>query len=139
MTTSRARSIWACRWWRSASSTASRISASASAATAGNAEYVRSPAELLPAEPALTPAIRRSSSRSAVARDAARAGVEIDVGRNKLFLLDTDVDGNSEENRQLAARLYFGDQRIRIRQELLLGVGAYARCAPPASTGAGCT
>ena len=39
------------------------------------------------------------------------------------MLLDTDVDGNSEENRQLAARLYFGDQRIRIRQELLLGVG----------------
>ena len=89
-------------------------------------------------QPALTRPASRSSSRSAVARDAARAGVEIDVGRNKLFLLDTDVDGNSEENRQLAARLYFGDQRIRIRQELLLGVGG-ARCARPASTGAGCT
>src|SRR5258708_11302248 len=48
---------------------------------------------------------------------------EVHVGRNRLLLLDTDLDGNSDENRQLAARLYFGDQRIRIRQELLLGVG----------------
>ena len=48
---------------------------------------------------------------------------QVNVGRNQLLLLDTDVDGNSEENRKLAARLYFGDQGVRIRQELLLGVG----------------
>ncbi len=48
---------------------------------------------------------------------------QVNVGRNQLLLLDTDVDGNSAENRALAARLYFGDQRVRIRQELLLGVG----------------
>jgi starch phosphorylase len=48
---------------------------------------------------------------------------QLNVGRNALLLLDTDVPGNSDENRQLSARLYFGDQRIRIRQELLLGVG----------------
>jgi starch phosphorylase len=58
------------------------------------------------------------------ARETLRAQVwEIHVGRNRLLLLDTDVDGNTDENRQLAARLYFGDQRVRIRQELLLGVG----------------
>ncbi len=45
------------------------------------------------------------------------------VGRTPLLLLDTDLPQNSVENRELAARLYFGDQRIRIRQELLLGVG----------------
>ncbi|MGD0837237.1 MAG: alpha-glucan family phosphorylase [Polyangia bacterium] len=48
---------------------------------------------------------------------------QVNVGRNQLLLLDTDVEGNSEENRRLSARLYFGDQRVRIRQELLLGVG----------------
>ena len=48
---------------------------------------------------------------------------QVNVGRNQLLLLDTDVDGNTEENRRLAARLYFGDQRVRIRLELLLGVG----------------
>lgn len=48
---------------------------------------------------------------------------QADVGRVKLFLLDCDVEKNSAEDRKLTARLYGGDQRIRIRQELLLGVG----------------
>ncbi len=45
------------------------------------------------------------------------------VGRNTLLLLDSNIDGNSAEDRQLTARLYGGDERVRIRQELLLGVG----------------
>ncbi len=45
------------------------------------------------------------------------------VGRNTVLLLDSDVDGNLPEDRELTARLYGGDDRIRIRQELLLGVG----------------
>jgi starch phosphorylase len=92
---------------------------------AQHAEYVRSPAETLPAAPAHTPAgapiiveVPLSPSETLLAQVW-----EIQVGRNRLYLLDTDVPGNSDENRQLAARLYFGDQRIRIRQELLLGVG----------------
>jgi glycogen phosphorylase len=47
----------------------------------------------------------------------------IDVGRNMLLLLDSNVDGNSPEDRQLTSRLYGGDERVRIRQELVLGVG----------------
>jgi len=89
-----------------------------------HAEYVRSPSEMLPASPALAPDGNPIIVEVPLSRETLRAQVwEIAVGRNKLLLLDTDVDGNSEENRQLAARLYFGDQRIRIRQELLLGVG----------------
>jgi starch phosphorylase len=89
-----------------------------------HAEYSRSPAELLPAKPALTPQGTPIVIEVPLSREVLRAQVwEIAVGRNRLLLLDTDVDGNSEENRQLAARLYFGDQRVRIRQELLLGVG----------------
>ena len=45
------------------------------------------------------------------------------VGRVKLFLLDCDVEGNSPEDRELTSRLYGGDVRTRIRQELVLGVG----------------
>ena len=48
---------------------------------------------------------------------------QADVGRIKLFLLDCDIEQNNAEDRKLTARLYGGDQRIRIRQELLLGVG----------------
>ena len=45
------------------------------------------------------------------------------VGRNILLLLDTNVDGNSNEDRNLTSKLYGGDRRTRIRQELILGVG----------------
>ncbi|MCE1228986.1 MAG: alpha-glucan family phosphorylase [Firmicutes bacterium] len=48
---------------------------------------------------------------------------ETSVGRIRLILLDTRDDANSEEDKGLAARLYGGDQRMRIQQELLLGVG----------------
>jgi len=48
---------------------------------------------------------------------------QVSVGRTTLFLLDSNVEGNRPEDRELTSRLYGGDQRIRIRQELLLGVG----------------
>ena len=47
------------------------------------------------------------------------------VGRCDLLLLDSNVEGNAPEDRELTSRLYGGDRRIRIRQELLLGVGGY--------------
>ncbi len=45
------------------------------------------------------------------------------VGRVNLYLLDCDVPGNSPEDRELTSRLYGGDNRTRIRQELVCGVG----------------
>jgi starch phosphorylase len=45
------------------------------------------------------------------------------VGRCNLFLLDSDVEGNAPEDRELTSRLYGGDRRVRVHQELLLGVG----------------
>jgi starch phosphorylase len=47
----------------------------------------------------------------------------VSIGRNTLLLLDSNVDGNQPEDRELTSRLYGGDTRVRIRQELLLGVG----------------
>jgi starch phosphorylase len=47
----------------------------------------------------------------------------LSVGRNTLLLLDSNVEGNRPEDRELTSRLYGGDERVRIRQELLLGVG----------------
>ena len=48
---------------------------------------------------------------------------EIDVGRVKLYLLDSDIDKNNVEDRDTTARLYGGDQEMRIRQEIILGMG----------------
>src|SRR5271170_7611671 len=45
------------------------------------------------------------------------------VGRCDLFLLDSDVEGNTPEDREMTSRLYGGDGRVRVHQELLLGVG----------------
>jgi starch phosphorylase len=49
----------------------------------------------------------------------------MDVGRTSLYLLDCNVEGNRPEDRSLTSRLYGGDERTRIRQELVLGVGGY--------------
>jgi starch phosphorylase len=48
---------------------------------------------------------------------------QLSIGRTMLLLLDSNVEGNQPEDRELTARLYGGDDRVRIRQELLLGVG----------------
>ncbi|MCP5096648.1 MAG: glycosyltransferase family 1 protein [Chloroflexi bacterium] len=47
----------------------------------------------------------------------------IQVGRNPLYMLDTDVDENDPWDRELSARLYSGDSETRIRQEIMLGIG----------------
>ena len=49
----------------------------------------------------------------------------VKVGRCDLFLLDSDVEANTADDRKLTSRLYGGDSRARIRQELLLGVGGF--------------
>ncbi len=45
------------------------------------------------------------------------------VGRNPLYLMDTDVDENEPWDRELSARLYSGDSETRVRQEMMLGIG----------------
>ena len=47
----------------------------------------------------------------------------VNVGRMKLYLLDTDFDMNSEFDRQITHKLYGGDWENRIKQEYLLGIG----------------
>ncbi len=47
----------------------------------------------------------------------------IQVGRNPLYLLDTNLPENRVEDRELTSRLYGGDNEMRIRQEILLGIG----------------
>jgi len=48
---------------------------------------------------------------------------QVNVGRVKLYLLDTDFDKNSEYDRSITHQLYGGDWENRIKQEYLLGIG----------------
>ncbi len=49
----------------------------------------------------------------------------VNVGRVKLFLLDTNIPGNTAEDRKITYQLYGGDQEMRLKQEILLGIGGY--------------
>jgi starch phosphorylase len=87
-------------------------------------EYLETDVNQLPMEVAIG-----KDGRPVVVEIQTRSGLlqakvwRVKVGRRDLFLLDSDVEGNAPEDRELTSRLYGGDLRIRIRQELLLGVG----------------
>ncbi len=48
---------------------------------------------------------------------------ELRVGRVHVYLLDTDIPENNAEDRLITAELYGGDLEMRMRQEILLGIG----------------
>jgi len=89
-------------------------------------EYLPTDTNQLPMEPAIglkgEPVTLKIETRSG----AIRVKIwRIKVGRCDLLLLDSNVEGNAPEDRELTSRLYGGDRRTRIRQELLLGVGGF--------------
>ncbi len=47
----------------------------------------------------------------------------VKVGRARIYLMDTDIEQNAPWDRELSARLYGGDQEMRIQQEVILGIG----------------
>ncbi len=49
----------------------------------------------------------------------------VNVGRIQLFLLDANLPSNRPEHRRITAQLYGGDLEMRMRQEILLGIGGY--------------
>ncbi len=48
---------------------------------------------------------------------------QIQAGRTIIYLLDTNVEENEPQDRQLSARLYIADRELRIQQEIVLGIG----------------
>jgi glycogen phosphorylase len=87
-------------------------------------EYLETDVSHLPMETAIGKNGRPVEVQIDTRHGSIRAKVwRVKVGRCDLLLLDSDVDGNAPEDRDLTSRLYGGDLRLRIRQELLLGVG----------------
>lgn len=89
-------------------------------------EYIATDLNQLPMEPAIG-----ASGQPVAVQIETRGGIiraklwRMKVGRCDLLLLDSNIEGNHPEDRELTSRLYGGDARIRIRQELLLGVGGF--------------
>ncbi len=48
---------------------------------------------------------------------------EIKIGRVFLYLMDTNIDENNHDDRSITDQLYGGDNEMRIKQEILLGIG----------------
>ena len=89
-------------------------------------EYLETDINQLPMQPAIgvngEPVVVEIATRGS----SIRAKVwRVKVGRCDLLLLDSNVAGNAPEDLETTSRLYGGDARTRIRQELLLGVGGY--------------
>jgi len=89
-------------------------------------EYLETDINQLPMQPAIglngEPVVVEIATRGG----SIRAKVwQVKVGRCDLLLLDSNVAGNAPEDLETTSRLYGGDSRTRIRQELLLGVGGY--------------
>ncbi len=77
-----------------------------------------------PITPVLTD--QKESIKIEVELGSRKVGVaawQVNVGRLKLYLLDTNLEENSASDRQLTARLYGGDREIRLQQEIVLGIG----------------
>jgi starch phosphorylase len=86
-------------------------------------DYIDVDHRSLPIRPALSQGVPVTISVETRTGTIAARVWQLSVGRNTLLLLDSNVEGNQPEDRELTARLYGGDDRVRIRQELLLGVG----------------
>jgi len=88
------------------------------------AEYHKMDFANAPATPALTPDGQEVVVDVELPGRTIYAKVyRIQVGRTPLFLLDTDIHPNSPQDRELSARLYGGDQEMRVAQEIVLGIG----------------
>jgi len=86
--------------------------------------YLNADLDLLPIETVLGPDKKPLLVQVHTTTNTLYARVwRVGVGRTTLLLLDSNVPENTESDRTLTARLYGGDARVRIRQELLLGVG----------------
>jgi starch phosphorylase len=89
-------------------------------------EYLETDVNQLPLEAAIG-----KNGRPVMVQIETRSGLihakvwRVTVGRCDLFLLDSDVEPNAPDDRELTSRLYGGNARTRIRQELLLGVGGF--------------
>jgi starch phosphorylase len=89
-------------------------------------EYLETDINQLPLEIAIGKDGRPVLVQTETTRGPIHARVwRVKVGRCDLYLLDSDVEGNTADDRLLTSRLYGGDARTRIRQELLLGVGGF--------------
>jgi starch phosphorylase len=76
----------------------------------------------------VVPAVDAAGNEITVRVDVTGRSVELKVwevraGHIRLFLLDSDLAQNASQDRAITAQLYGGDREVRIKQEIVLGIG----------------
>jgi starch phosphorylase len=94
------------------------------------ATYVKVRFAEVPAKPAFTPegkevvvSVGLPARGHLPARRVYAKVYRLQVGLVPLYLMDTDIHPNPPEDRELSARLYGGDDEMRLAQEMVLGIG----------------
>ncbi len=76
----------------------------------------------------IKPALNKQGEKIVITVEMAGRDVQLkawtaQAGHTTMYFLDSDVDSNSESDRQITFRLYGGDKTTRIQQEIVLGIG----------------
>jgi starch phosphorylase len=79
--------------------------------------------EKLPIQPAYVEGDELVIKVTLPGRDIQLKVWQVQIGRMIVYLLDSDLQVNSQQDRELTAQLYGGNHETRIQQEILLGVG----------------
>lgn len=88
------------------------------------ADYTAQDFLKIPAEPVIgEDGIWKSVSMNLPGRTLYARIWKVAVGRTDLYLLDTDYEANSAEDRSVTHQLYGGNHENRLKQEILLGIG----------------
>ncbi len=86
--------------------------------------YIQLNFDEAPINPVLLPEGRRVLAQVKLDNRSISIGAwQVRVGCTSIYLLDTNVEENSPQDRQLSARLYVADRELRIEQEIILGIG----------------
>ena len=88
------------------------------------ADYTAQDFLKIPAEPVIgEDGVWKSASMNLPGRTLYARIWKVAVGRTDLYLLDTDYEANSAEDRSVTHQLYGGNHENRLKQEILLGIG----------------
>ena len=88
------------------------------------ADYTAQDFLKIPAEPVIgEDGVWKSVSMNLPGRTLYARSWKVAVGRTDLYLLDTDYEANSAEDRSVTHQLYGGNHENRLKQEILLGIG----------------
>ena len=87
-------------------------------------EYQQLDFSQAPVRPILSPTGQKSLAEVKLKNRTLHIGAWlVDLGRVNLYLLDTGLDENDPQDRQLSSRLYTADREQRLQQEMALGIG----------------